>query len=147
MNPTLAPGLRHEKGSSTRWLCGNKDTTDQTDEQQRCPGPMTILRQEPNQLHTSYCRWQVSFGFEFDHALAGVEWPPGLESVVFGFRFNKPLDDAHWPAALSQLSLGESFNLPLQNVRCVFVCWCDIRSMYQGSNSRVRWRSWWQNQW
>lgn len=119
MNPTLAPGLRHGKRVLYKMVVREQghDRPNRRTATVSWPDDYSPSGTQP----TTYCRRQVSFGFEFDHALAGVEWPPGLESVVFGFRFNKPLDDAHWPAAISQLSLGESFNLPLQNVRCVRV--------------------------
>lgn len=87
---------------------------------------------------TNHRRHQISFGFKFDQALAGVVWPPGLESVIFGFRFSKPLDNVRWPTALRQLSLGESFNLPLHDVRYVT---CSMLGKSGGRRPSLRYSS------
>lgn len=49
-------------------------------------------------------------------SIDGVQWPPGLKTVVFGQSFDQPIVAVQWPLALEEITFGGRFHQPIHRV-------------------------------
>ncbi|CAM9489056.1 unnamed protein product [Choristocarpus tenellus] len=59
---------------------------------------------------------RITLGYRFNQSIEGVVWPKGLRQLTFGDEFDKQIDRVIWPAGLKHLTFGYRFNQTVHSV-------------------------------